>query len=84
MKIFQDEETFTARPYQEQLLDIVLAKNTIVFLPTGAGKTFIALMAIKRMAQSLELPLSEGGKRTVFLVNTVVLAHQVRNYECLL
>lgn len=48
-----DDESFKARPYQDQLLETVMEKNSIIYLPTGAGKTFIALMAIKRMSNDL-------------------------------
>lgn len=70
------KDDFVPRSYQEQLLEHVLAKNAIIYLPTGAGKTFIAMMAIKSMAKPLALPLAGGGKRSVFLANTVALAHQ--------
>lgn len=48
-----NDDNFKARPYQEQLLEIVMEQNSIIYLPTGAGKTFIALMAIKRMSNDL-------------------------------
>lgn len=48
-----DESNFKPRAYQDQLLEVVMAKNTIIYLPTGAGKTYIALMAMKRMASDL-------------------------------
>lgn len=48
-----DEQNFNSRPYQDQLLEVCLARNTIIYLPTGAGKTFIAVMAIKRMSSDL-------------------------------
>lgn len=71
-------EDFIPRAYQSQMKDICILKNTIVYLPTGAGKTHIALMAIREMGRSgdLEQPLSQGGKRTCFIVNTVALAKQ--------
>lgn len=64
------------RPYQDQLLEIAMQRNTIVYLPTGAGKTYIALMTMKRLAGDLTRSLADGGKRSIFIVNTVVLANQ--------
>lgn len=69
-------EAMKPRPYQDQLLEISLERNTIIYLPTGAGKTYIALMAMKRMSADLTRPLADGGRRSIFLVNTVALANQ--------
>ena len=49
-----------------------LKKNIIIYLPTGLGKTFIALMLINEYAAELEA----NGKRTVFITNNVALARQ--------
>uniref|UniRef100_A0A1Q3FBT5 Putative endoribonuclease dicer n=1 Tax=Culex tarsalis TaxID=7177 RepID=A0A1Q3FBT5_CULTA len=72
------QEDFQPRLYQSQMKDICIAKNTIIYLPTGAGKTHIALMAIKELGRlgHLDKPLTQGGKRTFFIVNTVALAKQ--------
>ena len=42
-------ERLKARPYQEELLQKALLGNTIVYLGTGSGKTFIAVMLVKEM-----------------------------------
>ncbi|KAJ6637389.1 Endoribonuclease Dicer [Pseudolycoriella hygida] len=73
-------DTLQERPYQQQILDVCLKKNTIIYLPTGAGKTFIATSAMKTLAKDLDKPLAEGGKRTIFVVNTVALAMQQKEY----
>ncbi|XP_075975251.1 endoribonuclease Dcr-2 [Anticarsia gemmatalis] len=65
-----------SRPYQAQLEEVALRNNTIIYLPTGAGKTFIAICLIKKFREALQKPWGEGGKRTFFLVNTVPLVIQ--------
>ncbi|XP_018331371.1 endoribonuclease Dicer [Agrilus planipennis] len=70
------ETDFQPRNYQLQLMKIALKQNTILFLPTGSGKTFIAVLLIKRLSQDLEIPVKDGGKVTLFLVSTVALVDQ--------
>jgi Fanconi anemia group M protein len=60
----------TPRRYQEKILETCIKKNCLVVLPTGLGKTLIALMlTIQRMK---EFP----GKKVVFLAPTKPLAQQ--------
>ena len=61
-----------ARPYQEELLKKALEQNSIVYLGTGAGKTFIASMIIKEKKGDI----LKRGKKTVFLVHRVPLVTQ--------
>ncbi|KAJ8723357.1 hypothetical protein PYW08_003269 [Mythimna loreyi] len=70
------KDQLKARPYQAQLEEIATENNTIIYLPTGSGKTFIAICLIKRFRQALQKPWGQGGKRTFFLVNTVPLVIQ--------
>ena len=66
-----DVETgFTARPYQVELLERALERNTIVCLGTGTGKTFISVMLIKELSHQIREIYHNGGKRSFFLVNT--------------
>lgn len=46
------------------------SENLIVCLPTGSGKTCIAIMLLKEWAHQIQQRLDQGGKRTVFLVKT--------------
>ncbi len=60
-----------SRLYQEAILNTAVNKNTLVVLPTGLGKTFIAaLVAAKR----LELNLVDG--KILFLAPTKPLVEQ--------
>ena len=61
-----------ARPYQIELLNKALQQNSIVYLGTGAGKTFIATMMIKEKMSDI---LHEN-KKTVFLAHRVPLVTQ--------
>ncbi|MBS3084804.1 DEAD/DEAH box helicase [Candidatus Pacearchaeota archaeon] len=63
-------ENIIPRKYQEEIFKTCLEKNCLVVLPTGLGKTLIALMvAIERMK---EFP----GKKVLFLAPTRPLAEQ--------
>uniref|UniRef100_A0A182PZN5 Dicer-2 n=1 Tax=Anopheles farauti TaxID=69004 RepID=A0A182PZN5_9DIPT len=75
-------EDFSPRDYQVQMKDVCLAKNTIIYLPTGSGKTYIALMVMKEMSHQLRNEVGSGGKRTFFLANTVALAKQQAQFFC--
>lgn len=70
------ETEFVARDYQDELLPLAVQNNSIIYLPTGSGKTFLATMIIKHFSADIEKKLSEGGKRAFFLVNTVQLVEQ--------
>ncbi|XP_021927095.1 endoribonuclease Dicer-like isoform X2 [Zootermopsis nevadensis] len=69
------QDDFKPRPYQELLMNLVKQQNTIIYLPTGSGKTFIAVMLIKELSPSLD-----RGKRSFFMVNTVALVSQQAAY----
>ncbi len=65
------EGSIEPRLYQETILDTAVKKNTLVVLPTGLGKTFIAaLVAAKR----LEINLVDG--KILFLAPTKPLVEQ--------
>ena len=63
-------ENMIPREYQKTILDVCVEKNCLVVLPTGLGKTLIALMlTIERMK-------SFPGQKVVFLAPTRPLAEQ--------
>ena len=64
----------TPREYQQKIFETCVKKNCLVVLPTGIGKTLIALMlAINRLE---EFPT----EKIVFLAPTKPLAEQHLNY----
>ncbi|XP_065349266.1 endoribonuclease Dicer-like [Cloeon dipterum] len=67
------------RNYQLEMLEAVLRENSIVYLPTGAGKTFIAYLAMKHFSDKLDMPISAGGKRIFFVASMVALVIQQYN-----
>nr|7W0A_A Chain A, Dicer-2, isoform A [Drosophila melanogaster]7W0A_E Chain E, Dicer-2, isoform A [Drosophila melanogaster]7W0B_A Chain A, Dicer-2, isoform A [Drosophila melanogaster]7W0C_A Chain A, Dicer-2, isoform A [Drosophila melanogaster]7W0D_A Chain A, Dicer-2, isoform A [Drosophila melanogaster]7W0D_F Chain F, Dicer-2, isoform A [Drosophila melanogaster]7W0E_A Chain A, Dicer-2, isoform A [Drosophila melanogaster]8HF0_A Chain A, Dicer-2, isoform A [Drosophila melanogaster]8HF0_D Chain D, Dic len=64
------------RGYQLRLVDHLTKSNGIVYLPTGSGKTFVAILVLKRFSQDFDKPIESGGKRALFMCNTVELARQ--------
>ncbi|KAG9252647.1 uncharacterized protein F5Z01DRAFT_726455 [Emericellopsis atlantica] len=71
------------RDYQKDLYERAKLKNTIVVLPTGTGKTLIAVMLIDHIIQQ-ELENRAAGqhhKITFFIVEKVILCQQ--QYRCL-
>jgi endoribonuclease Dicer len=49
------------------------SENLIVCLPTGSGKTFIAVMLIKELSPITRRSLKDNGKRTIVLVKTGII-----------
>lgn len=67
-------ENILPRKYQEGILETCTEKNCLVVLPTGLGKTLIALML------SIERMKAFPGEKVVFLAPTKPLAEQHLNY----
>ena len=68
-----------ARPYQMELLEKAKLENIIVYLGTGSGKTFVAVMLIKHLRGelgTLQNGVINGGKKIIFLVSSVALVDQ--------
>ncbi|MCX6747028.1 MAG: DEAD/DEAH box helicase [Candidatus Pacearchaeota archaeon] len=67
-------EGIIPREYQQKIFETCIKKNCLVVLPTGLGKTLIALMlSIERMKQF-------PGEKVVFLAPTKPLVEQHLNY----
>lgn len=47
-------DDFEFRPYQQAIIEVCIQRNSIVYLPTGAGKSFIAIQVIKHFSNDLE------------------------------
>lgn len=47
------KDDFITRSYQSEIMDIALRQNTIIYLPTGSGKTYIAILLIKQLSRSI-------------------------------
>lgn len=65
---------FSAREYQKNILQTALSKNTLVVLPTGLGKTLIALMLSEQRLKQF------SDSKVLFLAPTKPLAEQHLNY----
>lgn len=72
----QEKINYEPRDYQLELFHAAIEDNIVACLGTGTGKTFISILLIKDLSHQIRKPLSEGGKRTVFLVPTVPLVDQ--------
>jgi len=51
-KIISENEKFTPRAYQIDLFERAI-QNMILYLPTGAGKTYIAVMLLKHLSHDV-------------------------------
>ncbi|XP_068323627.1 endoribonuclease Dicer homolog 3a-like [Pyrus communis] len=71
-------DQFIPRRYQVKVFEVAKRKNTIAVLETGAGKTMIAVMLIKHVAEEMMriMPSSGDKKLIIFLAPTVYLVTQ--------
>lgn len=63
-------------------MEKALERNTIVYLQTGSGKTYIAVMLIRKLGDAITRPYPSDpqAKRSIFLANTVPLIKQQADY----
>ncbi|XP_021929010.1 endoribonuclease Dcr-1-like isoform X4 [Zootermopsis nevadensis] len=73
-------KSFTPRDYQVELLDAAKEHNIIVCLGTSSSKIFIATKLIQELANAVRRPFQHGGKRTLYLVDTVAVVAQQASY----
>ncbi|XP_033247154.1 endoribonuclease Dicer-like [Drosophila miranda] len=74
--VHNGESEIKPRSYQLRLVDHITKNNGIIYLPTGSGKTYVAILALKRFSKDMDKSIEEGGKRAIFMCNTVELARQ--------
>ncbi|MFH1325441.1 MAG: DEAD/DEAH box helicase [archaeon] len=74
MEFLKNLKNISPREYQEKILETCMEKNCLIVLPTGLGKTLIALMlSIERLYKFPE-------NKILFLAPTRPLAEQHFNY----
>ena len=49
-----ESKEFEARPYQIDMFAKAIKENSILYLPTGTGKTYIAVLVVKELSWALQ------------------------------
>ena len=80
-------DQLVTRKYQQEIIEQCFKHNSIIFLGTGTGKTYIAVEVIKRFKSQIlgnyfgpDMKERTEFKRTFFLCNMVPLAIQQEEY----
>ncbi|XP_017867712.1 PREDICTED: endoribonuclease Dicer homolog 2 [Drosophila arizonae] len=50
----KETDKLEARSYQLRLVEYIVKRNGIIYLPTGSGKTYVAILALKRFSQNMD------------------------------
>ncbi|XP_065351685.1 endoribonuclease Dicer-like [Cloeon dipterum] len=72
----EGDSVFDYREYQIDMAQKAEEKNSIIYMPTGSGKTYISILVIKAFHAHVKLPFEEGGKRIIFSAPKVALVDQ--------
>lgn len=61
MESMPKKTVFEPRAYQVDLYEKAVQNNTILYLPTGAGKTYIAVMLLKHLSSDVRKYVAHYG-----------------------
>ncbi|XP_046985158.1 endoribonuclease Dcr-1-like [Schistocerca americana] len=73
-------KSLTPREHQVELLDAAKERNIIVCLCSSSGRVFIATKLIQEFSNAIRRPIKNGGKRSVYLVDSVALVGHQATY----
>lgn len=77
----QNETEFTPRAYQIELYEKAVHNNTILYLPTGAGKTYIAVMLLKRLSADVRKYVSRC--RNISFLIFLMMCVYIYSFNCI-
>ena len=83
LNLFSENHILIPRPYQQKIYSKAKNQNSIIYLETGRGKTFISIMLMADLL-GIKLPIFEKqeidkDKKIIFLVCDTALIEQQKN-----